>query len=76
MSSGTLASLAGSAVGLAIVVVCGIEAVLLARGEPPLTSYGRYLVRRWPGAALVIGAMVLVSVGMLTAHFIWDASCG
>jgi len=61
---------------LALTLLLGIETYLLARGRAPITTYTRAAVVDWPGPALTVVGAFLFVLGLLSAHFVWDATCG
>jgi hypothetical protein len=61
---------------LALTLLLGIETYLLARGRKPITTYTRAAVEDWPGPSLTVVGVFLFVVGALSAHFVWDATCG
>jgi len=61
---------------LTITFLLGTETYLLARGRAPITTYTRAVVRDWPGPALTVVGVVIFVIGLLSAHFVWDVSCG
>jgi hypothetical protein len=75
-SDGALIAAAGALLLLALAGVLGVEWYLLAHQRPPITSYTRMAVLRWPGAALTTMAVIVFAVGALFAHLAWDAGCG
>jgi polyferredoxin len=75
-SDGALIAAAGALLLLALVGVLGVEWYLLAHQRPPITSYTRMAVLRWPGAALTTMAVIVFIAGTLVSHFGWDAGCG
>ena len=59
-----------------LTLLLGIETYLLARGRAPITTYTRAAVVDWPGPALTVVGAFLFVLGLLSAHFVWDATCG
>ena len=71
-----LISLGVTIIAGGVFLLMAVETQLLVRHRPPITTYARALVRRWPGPAIgVSGALVFV-VGLLFAHFVMDAYFG
>lgn len=72
-------ALVSLAVTVAVAVVLGLmilETTLLVRNEPPITTYTRSAILRWPGRMIMAAIVVDFVTGALAAHFIWDATCG
>lgn len=72
-------ALASLGVTLAVAVVLGlmvVETLALMRHQPPITTYTRQALLRWPGRVFAAVVTVDFVVGLLTAHFVWDAACG
>jgi hypothetical protein len=76
MTGGTMVAYGAAVLMFAVGLLLAIEARLLRRGEPPITSYTRYMVRRWTVPALAVSTLILMVLAALWAHFIWDAACG
>ena len=74
-SVGALISFAVMLLCLAFAGLLAIEGYLLSTHRAPITSYTRNAVLRWPGPAIGLGGAVVFVVGLLAAHFGWDASC-
>jgi hypothetical protein len=75
-SDGALIAAAGALLLFALAVVLGVETYLLATGRKPITTYTRSAIERWPGPALMAMGTIVFIVGLLCAHFGWDAGCG
>lgn len=71
-----LASLGVTVIVAGVLVLMIVETRALARLQPPITTYTRALILRWPGASLAALNVVVFVVGLLSAHFAWDAGCG
>lgn len=52
------------------------ETVLLATGRRPITTYTRNAVLVYPRLAVAISLLFVFAIGLLSAHFLWDAGCG
>lgn len=71
-----LASLGVTVIVFGIAVLMVVETVALNNNQPPITTYTRRLVLRWPGRVLMVTHTLVFVVGALLAHFVWDATCG
>jgi hypothetical protein len=73
MNVEALISLGVTVIVLGILGLMILETVRLARHEPPITWFTRGVVRHYPGWAMAVIGVVTFVLGLLVAHFGWDA---
>lgn len=73
MTVGAWTSLAIGLVLTGVGVLLFVETYLLATGREPITWHARIFIIQYPHVAWPIMALVAFVVGLLTAHFGWDA---
>jgi hypothetical protein len=67
--------------GLAAILAVGVvwltlEGVLIRSNQAPITTYVRTAVLRHTVPTTAVWSVFVLVVGLLTAHFFWDAGCG
>ena len=70
---GTLVSGLVALIVTVIAIALWFETWLLATGHEPLTWYTRRVENSFPGAAMFGIGLIMVVIGALFAHFVWDA---
>ncbi len=70
----TLISLGVTVIAGGVFFLMALETKLLASGQPPITTYARGVVLRWPGGSISVAGVLVFVAGLLFAHFIWDAA--
>lgn len=71
-----LASLGVTVIVIGIALLMVVETGALAKGQPPITTYTRALILRWPRWTIMVLSILMYVIGALSAHFFWDAACG
>lgn len=71
-----LASLGVTVIVVGIAILMVVETVALKNEQPPITTYTRALILRWPGRMLMLTHTLVFVAGALLAHFVWDSTCG
>ena len=70
---GALIAWAVAAILQVIVVLLVLEGYLLATGQEPITWYTRRVENVFPGPAVAVIGLLMLVMGALFAHFVWDS---
>lgn len=73
MNVPALISLLVTVLVLGVLALMVLETVRLVRKEPPITWFTRGVVRHYPGWAMAVFSLLSFVLGLLIAHFGWDA---
>ncbi len=73
MNTPALISLLVTFLVLGVLALMILETIRLVRHEPPITWFTRGVVRHFPGWAMAVFSFLSFALGLLIAHFGWDA---